>query len=357
MVYRLRALVLRLLRVPLLYKILVANCVATALLSLAGAVVAIQHMRALPTDAHYDLMVLFLVVGIGVSFALNLLVLRLVLAPLNRLEAALDSIVQQRQPPPISSVVSDKQFDRLATATRNVRAALDEKNQRVQLLSEQVLCAQAVERQRIARELHDEAAQTLTAILLYLKLLEKSSTSEENQRLQNLRKLIAHALSDIRQLAVELNPKILNDWGLEAALAQRVDELNVDGSRMVTLQVVGGTPERLPKDLEITFYHVAQEALNNMAQHSHAHRAQVLLNREADCLTLEVEDDGVGFSPNAMKAGSARGFGLVSMRQRLDLVGGELTIESSPGCGTRVSARAPRSTLPSAIDLPADAPR
>jgi signal transduction histidine kinase len=140
---------------------------------------------------------------------------------------------------------------------------------------------------------------------------------------------------------------------LEAALAERVDEMNMDGSRVVTLEFVGRTPERLPRDLELTFYHVAREALNNMAHHSHARRAQVLLRREAECLTLEVQDDGVGFNPSAMKAGSARGFGLASIRQRLDLVSGELTIESRPGCGTRLYARAPICNAPSAKEISA----
>ena len=232
-----------------------------------------------------------------------------------------------------------------------MQAALEEKNQRVRLLSEQVLCAQEMERQRIARELHDEAAQTLTTVLLYLKLLEKSCNPEEAQRLQNLRKLITHALSDIRQIAVELHPRFLDEWGLEAALTQRVDELNADGSKSVTLQVTGNTAERLPRDLELTFYRVAQEALNNVAYHSHARCAQVALKREVNYLTLEVQDDGIGFDPDGVCTGHAVGLGLVSMRERLDLVRGELTIESRPGSGTRICARAPLFTMAPSTEI------
>ena len=357
MVHRLHALTLRVLRVPLLYKVLLANCVATALLALVGATFAIPHVRALPTDAHDDLVILFIVAGIATSFVVNFLLMRLVLAPLNRIEAAIDDASQGKRPTPVSSFVSDKQLDRLAAAFRNMQDTLEEKAQRVSLLSQQVLYAQEVERQRIARELHDEAAQTLTTVLLYLKLLEKSCDPDEAQRLQNLRKLITHALSDIRRLAVELHPKILDDWGLEAALGQRVDELNADGSRQVTLQVVGRSPERLPRDLEVTFYHVAQEALNNMVHHSHARCTQVALKREADYLTLEVEDDGIGFNPDVMRAGRASGFGLASMRERLDLVCGELTVESRPGSGTRIYARAPLSTVSSLTEISGRASR
>ncbi len=345
MVPWLHALTRRFLYTPLRYKVLLANCATTALLGLAGAVCAIQHVQALPTDAHADLVIHVLIVGIAVSFAVNLSVMRLVLAPLNHLEAAIDGIGQGKQTAPVSSPVADEQLDRLAAGIRTLQDTLEEKTQRVRLLSEQVLYAQEVERQRIARELHDEAAQTLTTVLLYLKLLEKSCDPEEAQRLENLRKLITHALNDIRQIAVELHPRFLDKWGLEAALAQRVDELNADGSQSVTLHVAGNTAERLPRDLELTFYRVAQEALNNVAHHSHARRAQVALKREANCLTLEVQDDGIGFDPDDVRTGHTVGLGLVSMRERLDLVRGELAIESQPGSGTCIRARAPLSTI------------
>ena len=354
MLSRFRALVLRALRLPLLHKILLINCAVTAMLAAIGAIVAIQHVQAFPTDPHYDLVAFFLVAGIIVCCVVDVLLLRLILAPLDRLEAAVDDASQGKPHPIAPSLLSDERLDRLAAVFSGMQNTLEDNAQRMRQLSEQVVYAQEVERQRIARELHDEVAQTLTSVLLYIKLLEKYRTPEEAQRLQNLRKLITHALSDIRQLAVELHPRILDDWGLEAALAQRVDELNMDRSRLVTLQVVGRSPERLPRDLEVTFYHVAQEALNNIVHHSQARRSQVSLMREADCLTLEVKDDGVGFNPNAMKAGSARGFGLASIRQRLDLVSGELTIESRPGCGTRLYARAPISPVPSTREMSAD---
>ena len=347
-----RILLLRLLHVPLLYKVLLFNCAVTALLALMGGVVAIQHVQALPADAHYDLIALFLVVGIVISLIVNLLLLKLVLAPLNQIEAAMDDAVQGKQHPVGPSLVSDAHLDRLADALNSMQETLEGNAQRMRVLSHQIVNAQEAERQRIARQLHDEIAQTLTSVLLYLKLLEKSKTPEEAKRLQNLRKLITHALSDIRQLAVELHPKILDDWGLEAALGQRVDELNADGSRQVTLQIVGCSPERLPRDLELTLYHVAQEALNNIAHHSRAHCAQVTLKRETGCLMMEVQDDGVGFNPDVMPLGRASGFGLASMRERLALVGGELTIESHRGSGTRVCVRAPVSELQSIDEVP-----
>ncbi len=344
--------VLRLLHIPLLYKALVVNCALTAVLSVAAALAAIYHVQAQFIDPHYDLMALFVVASIAISFVIDLLLLRLILAPLDRLETAVDDASQGKQHPIEPGLISDDRLDRLAAAFSDMRDTLEVDAQQMHQLAQQVVYAHEEERERIARELHDEVAQTLTSVLLYLKLLEKSSDSQEAQRLQNLRKLITHALHDMRQLAVDLHPKILDDWGLEAALGEQVNELNADDSRQVTLRVVGHSKERLPWDLEVTFFHVAREALNNMVHHSRARCTQVLLKREANWLTLEVQDDGVGFNPDVMNAGRASGFGLESMRERLALVNGELAIDSQPGRGTRICARAPVSTLPSVEEIP-----
>ncbi len=343
---RFRTFILRILHGPLLYKVLLLNCGTTALLALAGAVVAIHHVQPQPGDAHIDLIGFFLITSIVVSLVVDFLLLRLLLAPLDQLEAAVDDALQGKQHPVAPSIISDKRLDRLAAAFTAMQETLQNNAQQMHVLSQQVVYAQEEERERIARELHDEVAQTLTSVLLYMKLLEKSSDPENTQRLQNLRRLITHALHDMRQLAVDLHPQILDDWGLEAALGQRVNELNADGSRQIDLQVMGGSQERLPRDLEVTFFHVAREALNNVVHHSRARCTQVLLRREADWLTLEVQDDGVGFDPNILRARRADGFGFSSMRERLALVSGELTIDSQPGRGTRISARAPMLTRP-----------
>jgi two-component system sensor histidine kinase UhpB len=355
MISRFRAPVRRFLRLPLLYKILLVNCGVTALLALIAAIVAIQHVQALPTDPHYDLVALFMAVSIIVSFVVDFLLLKLILAPLDHLAVAVNDAAQGKQHPIAPSLMSDERLDQLTAAFSGMQNTLEDNALRMRLLSQQIIHAQEEERERIARELHDEVAQTLTSVLLYLKLLEKSSDPEQAQRLQNLRKLIAHALHDLRQVAVDLHPKILDDWGLEAALGWQVNELNADGSRQVTLQVMGSSKERLPRDLELTFFHVAREALNNMVHHSSARCAQVSLKRQADWLTLEVQDDGIGFNLGAMGAGRVSSFGLASMRDRLALVDGELLIDSQPGHGTRICARAPMSTLPSQRDVPLQA--
>jgi two-component system sensor histidine kinase UhpB len=332
----------RLLHVPLWFKVVLANSAMTMLLAMAGAAIAAQHVRERPTDIHYELIACFMVVGFSISFAFNSLVMKLVLTPLDRLQAAANSTKHGPGDAPITaSLISDKQLDYLIAAFTDMQNTLQQYAQQIDHFPQSIVQAQEEERQRIARELHDEAAQTLTSLLLYLRLLEKSLDPEDALRIGNLCKLATHALDEIRQLAVDLNPRILDDWGLEAALGRQVDELNAAGTLKTTLQLAGNTSERLRKDLELTFYRVAQEALNNTVRHAHARCAQVVLKREAGWLTLEVQDDGVGFNTGVSQSGRPSGFGLVGMRERLALVRGELVIESQPGKGARVCARAP----------------
>jgi two-component system, NarL family, sensor histidine kinase UhpB len=334
-------LVQRLLHIPLFYKVFLANAVIVTLMAVTGIIIAGRLPASFPTNSHYGLIAVLVVTGLAISFAVNLLVLKLALAPLDRLQTALDDARGGKTDVQISAgIVSDKQFDQLVATLNGMLTALEENGQQLHHLSQEILQAQEEERQRVARELHDEAAQTLTSLLVYLKLLEKSQDPEEAQRVQNLRKLTAHALEEIRQVALELRPTILDDWGLEAALGWRVDELSKANAIRVTLQVAG-MRDRLPRDLEVTFYRVAQEAMNNIARHSHARHAQIMLKREERWLMLEIKDDGVGFNTTVMQAGRLRGLGLLGMRERLALVGGELTIESQPGKGTRLIARAP----------------
>jgi two-component system, NarL family, sensor histidine kinase UhpB len=315
--------------------------IVMALFAVVGAVVAVHHVESSPSDPHYDLLALFVVAGVSIDLAISFGVMKLMLTPWERFEKAVDEARQGKGPiSQTSSPIGDEQLDGLIAAFTDMQDTLEHDSQQVSFLAHKVLYTQVEERERIARELHDETAQILTSVLLYLKLLEKSAASEEVQRLENLRKLITHALSEVRRLVVELHPRMLDELGLEATLSHHVDELNAAGSMNVTLQVTGCTRERLSKDLELTFYRVAQEALNNTVHHSQARCAYVILKRDAEWLTLEVRDDGVGFDQDAVQTGQPRGLGLAGMRERLALVGGELAIESEPGAGTRLCARA-----------------
>jgi len=212
----------------------------------------------------------------------------------------------------------------------------------MQQLSRQIIQAQEEERYRLARELHDEAAQALTSLLVHLRLLERAhEPAEAQKRVQELRELTARALEDVRRVALDLRPTILDDLGLAPALEWRIDELNKRGDLRATI-AIGGLESRLPPDIALALYRVAQEALSNAGRHAHAASVTVRLAGSPAQVTLEIADDGVGFDPSAPAAENEHhGLGLLGMRERMRMIGGELAIHSAPGQGTRIVACAP----------------
>ena len=199
-----------------------------------------------------------------------------------------------------------------------------------------VVAAQETERQRLARELHDETGQALTSMLLGLRTAEETKDdAARRQALASLRELASSTLQDVRRLAVELRPKALDDFGLVAAL-----ERLVEGFRERTgldAQFQARLDGRLPYETETALYRIVQEALTNVVKHSRATTVSIVLARKGASVTAVIEDDGVGFTPDA----PAEGLGLVGMRERIALVGGRLTIEAASGAGTTLVAEVP----------------
>jgi len=207
-----------------------------------------------------------------------------------------------------------------------------------------VIDAQELERQRLARELHDETGQALTSILLGLKGVRAAATDEEAARAEaDLRELIVQALQDVRALAVELRPTALDDFGLVPALERLVGTFEERSGVRTEVQtsLVGG--ERLPSEIETALYRLVQEALTNVVKHAGAEHVSIVLGRRDGGVSVVVEDDGRGFTPADVREDA---LGLVGMRERLALLGGTLTVESTPAAGTSVVAYVP---------LPADA--
>ncbi|MEX0850975.1 MAG: GAF domain-containing protein [Gaiellaceae bacterium] len=198
-----------------------------------------------------------------------------------------------------------------------------------------VVEAQESERRRLARELHDETGQALTSILLGLKPLEQSAESEETRAaVSSVRELVVSTLQDVRRLAVELRPTVLDDFGLVAAIERLSDTFREQSGLQVDLEAQLGE-ERLPSEVETALYRVVQEALTNVVKHAGAARVSILLSRKDGSVVAVVEDDGSGFDPGAIREDA---LGLAGMRERIALVGGRLQIESSVGAGTTLVA-------------------
>jgi signal transduction histidine kinase len=198
-----------------------------------------------------------------------------------------------------------------------------------------VVEAQELERRRLARELHDETGQALTSILLGLKSLEDAvGTEAARGSVAGLRELVVATLQDVRRLAVELRPKVLDDFGLVPALERLTESFAEQTEIDVRFETALGG-ERLPADVETALYRIVQEALTNVVKHAHARSVSIVLARKPDTVALVIEDDGRGFDPTTTREG---GFGLEGMRERVGLLDGKLQIESRPEVGTTIVA-------------------
>ena len=192
------------------------------------------------------------------------------------------------------------------------------------------------ERNRLARDLHDSMIQALYGVTLYAEAAgRKLALGEAEVTAEHLRRIQAtsqEALREMRLLIFELRPLILQANGLSTALQARLE--GVEGRVGIETEFRGDGVGRLPLDVEEGLYRIAQEALNNVLRHAHAHHLLVSLHQVNDTVVLEVADDGVGFDPATVT--ERRGFGLRGMEERAARLGGKLTVHTSPGNGTTI---------------------
>jgi signal transduction histidine kinase len=201
-----------------------------------------------------------------------------------------------------------------------------------------IVAAQEQERERLARELHDETGQALTSILLGLKALEDAVTGDDARRaVADLRDRVVVTLQDVRRLAVELRPKALDDFGLVPALERLTDGFAHQTGIAVDLEATG-LARRLPAEVETAVYRIVQESLTNVVKHSQARNVSIVLAQKGGGVTAVIEDDGRGFDPTQVEEGR---FGLQGMRERLALLGGHLQIESRAGAGATIVVQLP----------------
>ena len=205
-----------------------------------------------------------------------------------------------------------------------------------------VMSAQEDERRTIARELHDEVGQVLTAIKMELSLAERAleAKGESGRPLAEVQEITDGALQTVRDLTQLLHPAVLDDIGLPAAIDASLRGLARRHDIHVDLHQ-SGMADRLDPETEVAAYRIVQEAITNIARHSCARHCRVRLRRHAAALSVDVEDDGLGFDAAVLQNGGRRGFGLIGIRERATHLGGSLRIESAPGLGTRIVAELP----------------
>jgi signal transduction histidine kinase len=206
-------------------------------------------------------------------------------------------------------------------------------------LMRRLISAEDDERRRIARELHDETGQALTALLVGLRAIEgQALTLDVHATAHRLRGVAAQTVDNVGRLARGLHPAVLDDKGLAAAARRHVSDFAKSFGIVVDLRVEGTISRRLSPLVQTTMYRILQEALTNVARHARAQVVGVLLKNEGTMLELVIRDDGAGFdSVAAMRKRS--GLGLHGMQERVALLGGSVEIESRPGQGTMIRAR------------------
>jgi two-component system, NarL family, sensor histidine kinase UhpB len=270
-----------------------------------------------------------LLAGFVVLVGVNLLLLRRVLSPLFRLTEAMCSVDPDRPGRRLSGIdPRSAEGQALADA---FNAMLDRLESARHEASRTALAAQEAERLRIARELHDEIGQTLTAVTIRAERAADGDPELASQALRRVADAVRDSLDEVRRIARELRPEALDDLGLVNALIALCSRVDSQGGLRVRRELQGKLPSLSP-DVELVVYRIAQESLTNAVRHSEASSATVSLEADAETLTLRVADDGKGM-PAQLPGDTA---GVAGMRERALLVGGRLSIQSRPGQGTKV---------------------
>lgn len=211
-------------------------------------------------------------------------------------------------------------------------------------LLQHTTAAQEAERTRIARELHDETGQALTALALGLKGTQKllaTSPDRATAQIADLQEIATNSLEELRHLISDLRPSHLDDLGLVAALRWYVERLCQRCDTQLKF-VVAGHVCRLPPETETTLFRIVQEALNNVVKHARAATALVRLAFKPEEVELCIRDDGTGFVPDEVfKPGAGRAWGLIGIQERVTLAQGKFTVESAPGEGTAITVCIP----------------
>ena len=211
-------------------------------------------------------------------------------------------------------------------------------------LLRRVISIQEAERQRVARELHDVTSQTLATLAIGLEAIASNGTDTQRARarLENIRSLLYTTSKDLHRLIYDLRPSLLDDLGLPAAVNACVNSCLASSGVEIHFEVAG-RERRLPSDVEIAIFRIIQEAVGNIQRHAKAESAYVSIEYSENNVIIDVEDDGIGFDPSQkmVVTDSGRGLGLLGMRERVELLGGKLIINSKPGNGTRIHAEIP----------------
>ena len=303
---------------------------ANAAILTAGALV----LAFVPSPLHGDKALIDsfgLAAGLLVMLVVNGILLRRLFRPLERLAERMEAAdvlgggqrVAVLSPGEVGTL--ERAFNQMLNRLENERRDA----------AAHALKAQEEERQRLARGLHDEVGQSMTAVLLQLKRMTAGASPEQRTQLAEAQQVVKTSLEDVRRLAQELRPELLDHLGLASALASLADSFEERTHVRVRRQLQRDLPPLDPR-VELVIYRVAQESLTNVARHAQAIEVLLSLQHGNDSVILRVIDDGQGFGP-----GHAEGGGLRGIRERALIIGGRAAINHGPGGGVEVRLEVP----------------
>jgi two-component system sensor histidine kinase UhpB len=322
----------------LISQVVAANVLLVALTLLAASLVAGLDLQV-PSE-RWQFLVLAL--AIILTLCVNMWMLQRRFRPLERLIERVEQ-VDPAAPGTIDLISAHKPAEEISRLAESFRRLLERIEQERRRSGQLVIRAQEEERRRLARDLHDEVNQALTAILLRLEALAQEAPAGQAPEVAELKRLVNQAMDELLNLARQLRPSALDDHGLVPAIDAQLKRFAARTGVEARLHAEGDL-DALEEDVQTAIYRVAQEALTNAERHAGSTVVEVDLEASDARTQLRVRDDGNGFDPgrpgrSSSQDPAASGLGLRGMAERARLVGGELDVRSAPGGGTSVTLR------------------
>ena len=330
-------------QLSLFEKVIIVNSVMLIVEAIAGQWITSHNVES----HHYLIDTSFIIAATLFTLLTNALLLRASFHPLFHLLATIRAISAGDMHARATTSSTSSEISELAGAFNSMLDRLETARREQTML---IIQAQEDERRHIALELHDEAGQNLTALLIHIEVLDQrlhtlpaSSINDSAQQLlsnelQQLSRLTQHTLENIRLLSQQLRPSVLDDLGLLAAFRWLVEDSLQRLHLNVTLNIEGMEQDnKLPPEYETTLLRIAQESLTNIARHAQTQAAEIIVKQTIQGIQLQISDQGRGYDPAKIQKGS----GLVGMSERAELLKGKLSIQTQMGHGTTIKAILP----------------
>jgi two-component system sensor histidine kinase UhpB len=333
----------RLSHLSLFQRIAIGNAFIIILGAVTGTLVT-RHLAQQAAD--WWLITLFATGGILLSLAINFWIVAAALRPLRDL-GRLTKRLKSGDPAVTASDLKnpDPYTSRMAETLQSLFLQLEERNRELQALSERAINAQEEERRSIAQSLHDDTGQALTMLNIHLDRIDEripSRRKDLKKQVADARALAANSLTELRRILSGLRPAILDDLGLVPAIRWYA-RTNLEQVGVNVIVKAPSTHLNLSPAVTITLFRIIQEAVNNIVRHADARSVTIVLQLNGGTVQLGVEDDGRGFDPGGASrdAVELQRLGLLGIRERAELLGGEVQIESALDKGTRLRVSIP----------------